>query len=84
MRFSHLGFVWKNACFSNCANIYPHAIICRNNLRKFVLILAKNPIFRSFLPRLLDFMVNFILNNANFPIFWKNLIEYPEFLVYSA
>ena len=71
--------MWKNGCFSNCANIYPHAIICRNNLRKFVLILAKNPIFRISLPRLLDFMVNFILNIVNFPIFGKISSNIPNF-----
>ena len=54
VKYFHLCLCGKNNCYSNCASIYPHAVICRNNVRKFVPVLAKNPIFRSFLPRLLD------------------------------
>ena len=40
--------------------------------------------FRCVLPNLLGFKPNFTPIIANFLIFRKNLIEYPEFSVYSA
>ena len=40
--------------------------------------------FRCVLPNLLGCKPNFTPIIANFPIFRKNLIEYPEFSVYSA
>ena len=57
---------------------------CRENDFNTLIVLAKNPIFRSFLPANLMLEVNSVCNIVIFPIFWKNTIEYPEFSVYSA
>ena len=57
---------------------------CRDNDFDVLPVLAKNPIFRSFLPNLLGFILNFMPIITNFPIFRKNLIEYSEFSVYFA
>ena len=62
----------------------PHTIICRNIYLKIHTYFTEKSNFLEFSTQIVRFEVNFILNIVIFPIFWKNLIECPDFSVYSA
>ena len=83
--YFHIWFCVEKIIVLVVVLICPHKqlfveIICENSY----LFWWKIRFFRFFYPDCIDFMVNFILNIVNFPIFQKNLLEYPKFSVYSA
>ena len=80
--FVRFDFCVENNC--DCVNVYPHEISHRSNVWKIRTGFSKKSYFSEFSTQIVRFMVSFIPNNATFPIFQENLIEYPEFLVYSA